>query len=445
MGQRKGNGEKEMTETIGYGCLVLSLVLLILLVLQSLGQGKKTKDWQQELSTLRRDGERLERLLREEMALSRGEFNRAAGETREELMGSFHHLNNANIGRVAELAELQERQLEQFAQQMVALTTTNENKLEHMRQTVEKRLRILQEDNGRRLEQMRITVDEKLQSSLERRLGESFRQVSERLEQVHQGLGEMQNLAAGVGDLKRIFTNVKTRGIWGEIQLGNLLDQVLTPEQYEKNVAVKKGGERVEFALKLPGGEGEDGVVWLPMDAKFPVEDYQRMLDCLEQSDAQGAEASRKLLSLRIKAEAKSIRDKYIAPPLTTDFAILFLPVEGLYAETLQFPGLCETLQRDYRVVVAGPTTLAALLNSLQMGFRTLAVEKRSSEVWALLGAVKTEFIQFGLLLDKTGKKLQEASNTIESAASKSRAIQRKLKQVQQLPTANVEEEEEDS
>jgi DNA recombination protein RmuC len=294
----------------------------------------------------------------------------------------------------------------------------------------------MQEDNSRKLEQMRSVVDEQLQSTLEKRLGESFKQVSERLEQVYKGLGEMRNLATGVGDLKKVLTNVKTRGTWGEIRLSHILEQILTPDQYEVNVATKKAGsERVEFAIKLPGqGSNKEKIVWLPIDSKFPQEDYQRLLDAQESADKVQAEKSVKNLETRIKAEAKAIREKYIDPPNTTDFGIMFLPVEGLYAEVLRRPGLCDSLQRDYRIVVTGPTTLAALLNSLQMGFRTLAIEKRSSEVWELLGAVKTQFSKFGEVLAKTKKKLQEASNTIDKAEVRTRVISRKLSKVQELP-----------
>lgn len=344
------------------------------------------------------------------------------------------------LAQLMEISNLQQNQLDAYSKQIMMLTQSNESRLEKMRETIEIRLSRLQEDNSKKLEQMRMTVDEKLHATLEQRLGESFKLVSDRLEMVHKGLGEMQSLASGVGDLKKVLSNVKTRGTWGEIQLGNILEQVLSPEQYEKNVAVKKGSsERVEFAVKLPGRENKsEATVWLPIDAKFPQEDYQRLLEALEQANPQAAEESAKALELRIKACAKDIRDKYIDPPHSTDFGIMFLPIEGLYAEVLRRPGLCEALQLQYRVVVAGPATLTALLNSLQMGFRTLAIEKRSSEVWALLGAVKTEFGKFSDILDKTQKKLQEASNTIESAASKSRNIQRKLKNVQELSVNEV-------
>jgi len=336
---------------------------------------------------------------------------------------------------------MQKDQRDSFSKQLLEMTKLNEEKLETMRNTVETQLRTLQEDNNRRLEQMRAVVDEKLQSTLEKRLADSFKQVSERLEQVYKGLGEMRSLATGVGDLKKVLTNVKTRGTWGEIRLSHILEQILTPDQYEVNVATKKGSsERVEFAIKLPGqGAHKEKIVWLPIDSKFPQEDYQRLLDAQEAADKVQAEKSVKNLETRVKAEAKAIREKYIDPPNTTDFGIMFLPVEGLYAEVLRRPGLCDSLQRDYRIVVTGPTTLAALLNSLQMGFRTLAVEKRSSEVWELLGAVKTQFSKFGEVLAKTKKKLQEASNTIDQAEVRTRVISRKLSKVQELPLADSE------
>jgi DNA recombination protein RmuC len=282
-------------------------------------------------------------------------------------------------------------------------------------------------------------VDEKLHETLEKRLGESFKQVSDRLELVHKGLGEMQTLAAGVGDLKKVLTNVKTRGVWGEISLSNLLEQILTIEQYDKNVATKKGsGERVEFAIRLPGRDADKGIVWLPIDAKFPQEDYQRLIEAQELANPVLAEQASKQLEARIKAEARNIKDKYIDPPHTTDFGIMFLPTEGLFAEIIRRPGLCDILLRECRVIVTGPTTLSALLNSLQVGFQTLVIEKRSSEVWALLGAVKSEFGKFSEILEKTHKKLQEASNTIDSAAKKSRTIEKKLKNVQELPCAEA-------
>lgn len=291
---------------------------------------------------------------------------------------------------------------------------------------LDKKLEKLTESTAANLEQIRLTVDEKLQSTLERRLGESFQQVSLRLEQVHRGLGEMQTLAGGVGDLKRILSNVKNRGIWGEMQLRVLLRDLLAPEQFAENVAVKQGSaERVEFALKLPGSKDE--TVWLPIDAKFPQEDFQRLLEAREQADTAAADIALKQLERRLKSEARDIQNKYLCPPQTTDFAIMYLPIEGLFAEAVNLPGLLDELQRTYRVCVAGPTTLAALLNSLQMGFKTLAIEKRTGEVWRTIAAVKQDFVTFSLLLDKTKKKLQEASGHIDAAARRSRVINKRL------------------
>ena len=291
---------------------------------------------------------------------------------------------------------------------------------------LDKKLEKLTESTAANLEQIRLTVDEKLQSTLERRLGESFQQVSLRLEQVHRGLGEMQTLAGGVGDLKRILSNVKNRGIWGEMQLGVLLRDLLAPEQFAENAAVKQGSaERVEFALKLPGSKDE--TVWLPIDAKFPQEDFQRLLEAREQADTAAADIALKQLERRLKSEARDIQNKYLCPPQTTDFAIMYLPIEGLFAEAVNLPGLLDELQRTYRVCVAGPTTLAALLNSLQMGFKTLAIEKRTGEVWRTIAAVKQDFVTFSLLLDKTKKKLQEASGHIDAAARRSRVINKRL------------------
>jgi DNA recombination protein RmuC len=287
---------------------------------------------------------------------------------------------------------------------------------------------------------MRATVDEKLHATLEQRLGESFKQVAERLEQVHQGLGEMQGLARDVGSLNRVLTNVKTRGIFGEVQLAGLLEQVFTPQQYAANVETVPGsGARVEFAIRLPG-RGDDGTtLWLPIDAKFPREDYERLLDAQDRADPQAAEAAARAIEVRLKAEARTIREKYVAAPHTTDFAILFVPTEGLYAEALRRPGLVEALQREYRVSLTGPTTLLATLSSLQMGFRTLALEKRSAEVWQVLGAVKTEFGKFGDVLAKTKKKLSEAASTIDAAEVRTRAMARQLKGVESLPEAQVQ------
>ena len=340
---------------------------------------------------------------------------------------------------LARFTEAQEASLKRLSdamgEQLRALSESNDRRLGEVRTTVETRLQALQADNEKKLEQMRQTVDEKLHATLEARLGESFKQVADRLEQVHKGLGEMQGLAQGVGDLKRVLTNVKSRGVFGEVQLAGLLEQVFTIEQYAVNVATVPGSnERVEFAIKLPGRQDSGEPVWLPMDAKFPREDYERLLDAQDRADRVEAEAAGKALELRIRAEAKTIATKYLAPPHTTDFAILFLPTEGLYAELLRRPGLMEALQREHRVVLAGPTTLLATLNSLQMGFRTLALEKRSTEVWQVLGAVKTEFAKFGDVLAKTRKKLDEASRVMDDADRRARVMTKALRDVVALP-----------
>ncbi|WP_148136422.1 DNA recombination protein RmuC [Candidatus Formimonas warabiya] len=440
-----------MPEILMIALIVLNLVAVILLCLLLLRNPYTyLAQLETSLGNLDRNQEKAERMMQGELAKNREEAALNSKEVRREVSESLKTFGDLFLARMTEIATLQKNQLDLFSTRLTNLTQTNETKLDKMRETVEQKMTHLQEDNNKKLEQMRATVDEKLHATLEKRLGESFKLVSDRLEQVHKGLGEMQSLASGVGDLKKVLTNVKTRGTWGEIQLGNLLEQILTMEQYAQNVATKKGGsERVEFAIKLPGRHDKEQDVWLPIDAKFPQEDYQRLLDAREEANAELAEEAGKLLEARIKGEAKDIKEKYLDPPYTTDFGIMFLPTEGLYAEVLRRPGLCENLQRTYRVVVTGPTTLAALLNSLQMGFRTLAIEKRSSEVWALLGAVKTEFGRFGDILDKTKKKLEEASTTIENAAKKSRTIERKLKQVQELPSAEavqlLEDEETES
>lgn len=379
--------------------------------------------------SMEKNQDRTERILREETGRNREESNRNSGQLRKELSDSFKMISDMLLNRMMEIANLQKNQLEIFATQLTTLTKSNEDKMDKMRVTVEEKLRQLQEDNAKKLDEMRATVDEKLHETLEKRLGDSFKLVSERLESVHKGLGEMQTLASGVGDLKKVLTNVKTRGTWGEIQLGNLLDQIFAPELYIQNAVTKKGSnERVEYAVKLPEG------VLLPIDAKFPQEDYQKLQDAQEQVNVTLVDELGKQLEARVKTEAKNIRDKYLDPPNTTDFGIMFLPIEGLFAEVLRRPGLIDLLLREYRVVVTGPTTLAAFLNSLQIGFRTLAIQKRSSEVWSLLSAVKTEFGKFGDILEKTHKKLQEASHTIDDATKRTRAIERKLKNVQELP-----------
>ena len=328
-------------------------------------------------------------------------------------------------------------------EQLRLLSDANERRQAEMRQAVETRLLALQEGNERKLEQMRATVDEKLHATLEQRLGESFKQVADRLEQVHKGLGEMQGLARDVGSLQRVLSNVKTRGIFGEVQLAGLLEQVFTAEQYAVNVATVPGStDRVEFAVRLPGQRRDDDIgaapLWLPIDAKFPRDDYERLLEAQERADPVAVEAAAKAIEVRLRLEAKSIRDKYVAPPHTTDFAILFVPTEGLYAEALRRPGLMEALQREFKVMLTGPTTLLATLTSLQMGFRTLALEKRSAEVWEVLGAVKTEFGKFGEVLSKTQKKLKEASDTIDAAQTRTNVMTRRLKSVEAMPEPRV-------
>ena len=420
-----------------------TLILLALLAVVALLQlillfRRHTTDFsplQQEFGTLTKLQERVEHAVREEIARNRAESGDAAREGRQELTASLKSVSDSLTRSLIAMAEAQQKQQEGFSSQLANLTESNQRRIDALKESVDARLKSIQEDNARQLDQMRTTVDEKLQSTLEKRLGESFRLVSDRLEAVHKGLGEMQTLATGVGDLKKVLTNVKTRGTWGEVQLGTMLEQVLSPEQYAMNVAVKDGGERVEFAIKLPGrGDARDETVWLPIDSKFPVEDYQRLLEAQEKADPEAAEQALKNLETRIKQCAKDISTKYLAPPRSTDFGILFLPTEGLFAEVIRRTGLPEHVQREFRVVIAGPTTLWSILNSLQMGFRTLAIQERSSEVWKVLGAVKSEFGKFGDLLDGVKKKLDAASNNIEAASRKSRTIERKLRNVQELP-----------
>ncbi len=405
--------------------------------------------------------ERTERSLREQL-----QSTALAG--RQEMGSNLARLQQALVQQLAQGAGLQKGQLDSFAQQLEQLrqtmllqsqggreeqtaslkqmadtlaqridqlTESNAQRMQEIRSTLEQKIQQLQAENSGKLEEMRKTVDEKLHATLEQRLGESFKLVSDRLEKVHQGLGEMQQLAIGVGDLKRVLTNVKTRGTWGEVQLEMVLEQMLTPDQYAKNVeAVPGSGERVEFAVKLPGKEDGRAPVWMPIDAKFPKEQYERLLDAAERADAEGVALAGKELERSIRSEAKTIAEKYVSPPLTTDFAILFLPTEGLYAEVMRRPGLADDLQRSFRVSVAGPSTLSALLNSLQMGFRTLILEKRSSEVWQVLGAVKTEFGKFGEVLAATKSTLERAAKNIDQAEVRTRQMTRKLKQVEQMP-----------
>lgn len=379
-----------------------------------------------KIDILRGVQEREERMLREEMARARQENAHAAKVQREELRSALMGFTDS------------------FSTQTSKLTESNEQRLESLRSIVDLRLKQLQDDNSKQLEKVRATVDEKLQGTLEKRLGESFRQVSDGLARVFEVSGEMKSLAMGVGDLKRVLSNVTARGHWGEIQLEKLLDQILTPDQYERRVRVNPAtAESVDFAIKLPGkgngnGKGNGDVVWLPIDAKFPTEDYQRLVEAQEKGDIEAAETAAKALSNRLRDSAKDICAKYILPPRTTDFGIMFLPTEGLYAEMVRRRGLFETIQRECRVMIAGPTTLAALLNSLQMGFRSLTIQKRSSEVWQLLSTVKAEFGKFGDLLDGVKKKLDQASSTMEDAARKSRTIEKKLRNVEELPPAEA-------
>ena len=469
--------------------LVLNVLLVILLLTGNLA--KHLKDYLSvQLTTVEKGQERSDKTLRDEMAMSRQETALSNQRLREDLESQVKSLSEVvttllgtrldeqlkrldgireveqttlnqmenhqksrfdgfaentqqmlyqqdrhHVALLTEMGNQQKSHLDSFMKQLVDLTQMNATKLEQIRTTVEGQLAALQKDNSEKLEMMRATVDEKLHQTLEQRLGESFKLVSDRLEQVQKGLGEMQSLASGVGDLKKVLTNVKSRGTLGEIQLDNILEQVLTRDQYEEKAMVKPGsGERVDFAIRLPGQQDTRDVVLLPIDAKFPLEDYQRLVDAQDLGELAQAIEAGKMLEARIKAEAKSIRDKYLNPPQTTDFALLFLPIEGLFAEVLRRPGLWETVQREYHVIITGPTTITALLNSLHMGFRTLAIQKRSSEVWKLLGAVKTEFGKFGEVLEKTQKKLQEASHTIDTAATRTRAIERKLRTVEALP-----------
>ncbi|BDU73750.1 DNA recombination protein RmuC [Mesoterricola silvestris] len=394
-----------------------------------------------------------DRAMREEFARNREEASAAARQARQELAASLNILVDTLSTQFANLVRTHEQKLEAARQEGAAaakalreevgagLKNANDSVLRvltGLSEAQKKELDALRASVEGQLDAMRATVDEKLQGTLEKRLGESFRLVSERLEQVYRGLGEMQALAAGVGDLKKVLTNVKTRGTWGEVQLGALLEQVLTPDQYEANVAPKGGAERVEYAVRMPG-QGDE-VVWLPIDAKFPVEDYQRLTEAQERADPVAAEEAGAQLELRIRQCAKDIADKYLNPPRTTDFGILFLPTEGLFAEVIRRRGLLDQVQSRSRVVVAGPTTLWSILNSLQMGFRTLAIQRRSSDVWNLLGAVKTEWTSYGLVLDKVQKKLQQASSTVDEAARRTRAIGRKLRDVQELPLVEAGE-----
>jgi DNA recombination protein RmuC len=477
-----------MLAMLGAALVVLAVALVIALIL--LFRPKRSAESDEQFDALAdriidmgeahaRAQERLERNLRSEVV----DTSRAS---RTEASSTFAQVQQTLATQLASMANVQNAQLDAFSRQLVALTESNVQQSQHARDeqaqalklfgdaltrqlaamsesndrrlgevrfTLEARLKDIEANNSTKLEEMRRTVDEKLHATLEQRLGESFKLVSDRLEQVHRGLGEMQTLAAGVGDLKKVLTNVKARGTWGEVQLESLLEQVLTADQYAKNVAtIPRSNDRVEFAIKLPGRHDEPGAsgsnnlgglhvatpVWLPIDAKFPREDYERLIDAQDRADPVAVEEASRALEGRIKAEAKTIAQKYVAPPHTTDFALLFLPTEGLYAEVLRRPGLTDFLQREYRVSVTGPTTLTALLNSLQMGFRTLAIEQRSSEVWQVLGAVKTEFRKFGDVLSKTRTQLEAVTRSIESAETRTRQMTKKLRDVEALPGEQV-------
>jgi DNA recombination protein RmuC len=420
--------------------LTAVLVLSLAVLFQGLLLARRGRGGAAPLEALERALERLERAGREEAARGRAESAAMAQASREELGASLKRFNDSVLYTLTCLSEAQKKEVETLTAQIAAQTGSGQARLEALKDAVEARLAALQEQNGRKLEELRRTVDEQLQTTLERRLDESFRMVSSQLEQVHRGLGEMQALASGVGDLRKVLSNVKTRGTWGEIQLGALLEQALAPGQYEANMAPRDGGERVEFALRLPGrGDGAEDAVWLPIDSKFPTESYQRLLEAEERADAAAMEEAGRELEAAVKRCAKDVSGKYLNPPRTTDFAILFLPTEGLFAEVLRRPGLADHLQTRCRVVVAGPTTLWSLLNSLQMGFRTLAIQKRTSEVWNLLAAVKTEWSRYGDLLAKVQKKLQEASDTMSQAATRTRAIGRRLVEVQTLPAPEAQ------
>ena len=430
-----------------FALLGVVLAALFLISKQLKSQTHDANTFEQLAANLQAANERLERELRNAISES-------ARGGRQELIQTLGTFQQSLVQQSAEATRTQNSQMDAFAQQLSLLqktlsdtlslqvqqlSETNARRLTEMRGTLETQLAQLQLNNAAKLDEMRQTVDEKLQTTLQARLGESFKQVADRLEQVHKGLGEMNTLAQGVGDLKHLLTNVKTRGMFGEAQLASLLEHVMAPDQYAAQHATRPGSKnRVDFAIKLPGRSEDGQPVWLPIDAKFPNEDYERLLEAQSKADALQAELCSKALEARVRLEAKSITEKYVEPPYTTDFAILFLPTEGLYAEVLRRPGLIESLQRDFRVTLAGPTTLMAMLNSLQMGFRTLALEKRSSEVWQVLGAVKTEFGKFGDVLARVKEQTQSVLNTLDKAQTRSNVMHRALRQVEALPEGQV-------
>ena len=470
-----------MTITTILIIVIISFLIQLFLTWKSRNpaEPKGLEDVMREVKNVITELPKIQTSIRDEFAKNREENIKSSRSDREELGNSFKSLSEAIEKTLKDISKLQEDQLSTFSNRLNTLTDSNEGKmekliesnrkeitlikdqvdsslksienkneqsnkgieekLEKIRTNVESKLHFLQEENNKKLDEMRATVDEKLQSTLDKRFNESFNIISERLEQVHKGLGEMQSLATGVGDLKKVLTNVKSRGTFAEVQLGAILEQFLSPQQYELNVAVKAGSqERVEYAIKLPSKNDDDKAVLLPIDSKFPTEDFQRLSEATDNSSNQNLDEIKtlsKAFENSVKKNGKDISERYINSPITTDFAIMFVPTEGLYAEIARRRGLVEFLQKEYKVVVVGPTNLVAFLNSLQMGFRTLAIEKRSSEVWELLGAVKTKFGEFGNILEKTKKKLQEAANTIDDASVQSRSIEKKLRNVQELPS----------
>lgn len=434
------------------GIGLLALLLLGLLLMRGSRQAEQVQELQRDLDTL---GSTWQQALREQAQGLQMAVNDSARDSRLELGQNLAQQQAALLAQVGDGVRTQNAQIDALAQQitllqkhvgdtlstqMQAVNESTLRRLQEVRDTLDVQLRQLQQGNAAKLDEMRQVVDEKLQATLHQRLGESFKQVAERLELVHKGLGEMHTLAQGVGDLKHLLSNVKSRGMFGEAQLQALLEQVFTPEQYAVQVATRPGSRQVvDFALRLPGRQDGSSEVWLPIDAKFPTEDYERLLDAQQRADAVAVQAAQKALEATVRHEAKSIADKYLEPPHTTDFAILFLPTESLYAEVLRLPGLMERLQREHRVTLAGPTTLLAMLNSLHMGFRTLALEKRSSEVWQVLGAVKTEFDKFGGVLDKVRTQTQTVLNTLEHAQTRTRVMHKALRSVQALPESAQE------
>ena len=425
-----------MVEALLIVLIILAVVTLVVGFLRKGDSGSSSKLQEIEATILKFDStlERIERSIKDEFQRNRTESNQIAKENREELSKTLNSFEEQFSKNVKGLSELLRQNFGDFSKRQTDINKQATDNIKEVKDTIEKQLSAIREDNKEQLGEMRKTVDEKLQTTLEKRLGESFKQVSDRLEQVHKGLGEMQNIAVGVGDLKKVLSNVKTRGILGEYQLENILEQILAPDQYSKNVATKKGSQaNVEFAIKLPG-KLTDEEVWLPVDSKFPIETYETLVDAYDKGDVAAIESSRKLLFNSIKSFAKDISQKYLDPPHTTDFGVMFLPIESLYAEILRHPGLLETLQRTYKITITGPTTLSALLNSLQMGFRTLAVQKRSSEVWTLLEAVKTEFGKFSEQLERVDKQLDTAAVSLnELRSTRTNVMNRKLKEVGSL------------